>query len=168
MNSLYNTDYHQWLSQQVTLLRNRNFEQLDLENLLEELELGIESKVDNLESYLINLILHLLKMDYQTSVLKDSVASERVIKGWMDTIDNARDAINRLIIKNHSLKQRVKDVLSESYPAGKKGAIREMNRHMPPKCPKLDNSSFPDTCPWSFDQMMSEDWYPLNGVSLYE
>ncbi|WP_252180313.1 DUF29 domain-containing protein [Endozoicomonas sp. 4G] len=164
MKSLYETDHHKWLSEQVGLLANKQFDQLDLYNLLEELELGIEAKVDNLENYLTNLILHLLKCDYQTSVLRDSIATERVINGWLNSIDNARDGINKLLRKNHSLKQRVEDVLVEVYPDGKKGAIREMNRHIPPKCPKLDNSSFPETCPWSYDQLMTEDWYPLNGL----
>ncbi|WP_422474749.1 DUF29 domain-containing protein [Endozoicomonas sp. ALB032] len=166
MSNLYETDYHQWLSNQVALLRNRHFDQLDLENLLEDLELGIESKVDNLEHFLTNLILHLLKCDYQTSVLRDTVATKRVINGWLNSIDNARDGINKLLRKNHSLEQRVEDALVESYPDGKNGAIREMNRHIPTKCPKLDNSSFPDTCPWSYEKLMEKDWYPLNGVEL--
>ncbi|WOG29814.1 DUF29 domain-containing protein [Endozoicomonas sp. 8E] len=166
MSNLYETDYHQWLSNQVALLRNHHFDQLDLENLLEDLELGIESKVDNLEHFLTNLILHLLKCDYQTSVLRNTVATKRVINGWLNSIDNARDGINKLLRKNHSLEQRVEDALVESYPDGKKGAIREMNRHIPTECPKLDNSSFPDTCPWSYEKLMEKDWYPLNGVEL--
>ncbi|WP_257274922.1 DUF29 domain-containing protein, partial [Endozoicomonas sp. SESOKO4] len=74
MNSLYETDHHKWLTEQVGLLANKQFDQLDLENLLEELELGIEAKVDNLENYLSTLITHLLKCDYQTTVLRDTIA----------------------------------------------------------------------------------------------
>ncbi|WP_252178726.1 DUF29 domain-containing protein [Endozoicomonas sp. 4G] len=166
MNSLYETDYHQWLSNQVALLRDRNFDQLDLENLLEDLELGIESKVDSLESYLSTLVTHLLKCDYQTTVLRDTVATERVPKGWVKTIYRSRNNINKLISKNPCLKPRMSDILKNSYPDGKKDAIWEMNLHIPAKCPKLDNSSFPDECPWSYDQLMTEDWYPLNGVEL--
>ncbi|WP_252179664.1 DUF29 domain-containing protein [Endozoicomonas sp. 4G] len=167
MSNLYETDYHQWLSNQVALLRNHHFDQLDLENLLEDLELGIESKVDNLEHFLTNLILHLLKMDYQTTVLRDSVATERVIKGWMVSVCTARDGINKLIGKNHSLKTRIQDALAVSYPDGKRKAIREMNFYVN-KNQRLDNNSFPDECPWSYDQLMTEDWYPLNGVNIFE
>ncbi len=99
MSNLYETDYHQWLSNQVALLRNHRFDQLDLENLLEDLELGIESKIDNLENFLVNLIHHLLKMDYQTTVLRDTITTERVLKGWMVTINTSRSGINRLIRK---------------------------------------------------------------------
>ncbi|WP_252177488.1 DUF29 domain-containing protein [Endozoicomonas sp. 4G] len=166
MSNLYETDYHQWLSNQVALLRNHHFDQLDLENLLEDLELSIKQDIRELEKFLVNLILHLLKMDYQTTVLRDTVATERVIKGWMVSVWNARDGINELLDKNHSLNRRIEDVLKEAYPKGKKKAIREMNLHIPPKCPKLNNSSFPDQCPWSYDQLMTEDWYPLNGVEL--
>ncbi|WP_252178773.1 DUF29 domain-containing protein [Endozoicomonas sp. 4G] len=165
MNSLYETDYHQWLSNQVALLRNHDFDQLDLENLLEDLELGIESKVDNLEHFLINLIHHLLKMDYQTTVLKDTVATERVLKGWSVTIYNARRDINKLLAKNHSLNRRIEDALKESYTDAKNRAINAMNLYVN-KNQQLNNNSFPEECPWSFDQMMTEDWYPLNGVEL--
>ncbi|WOG29819.1 DUF29 domain-containing protein [Endozoicomonas sp. 8E] len=166
MSNLYETDYQQWLSNQVALLRNHHFDQLDLENLLEDLELGIESKVDNLERFLTNLILHLLKCDYQTTVLRDSVATERVINGWLNSIDNARREINKLMRKNACLERRVEGALNGAYPDAKEGAIGEMNRHIPTKCPKLDNSSFPDTCPWSYEKLMEKDWYPLNGVEL--
>ncbi|WP_252177419.1 DUF29 domain-containing protein [Endozoicomonas sp. 4G] len=165
MNSLYETDYHQWLTNQVALLRDRNFDQLDLENLLEDLELGIESKVDNLEHFLINLIHHLLKMDYQTTVLKDTVATERVLKGWMVTVCTCRSGINKLIRKNHSLAPRIEGALKVAYAYGKQDAIKAMNLYVN-KNQKLDNNSFPDECPWSYDQLMTEDWYPLNGVEL--
>ncbi|WP_257254089.1 MULTISPECIES: DUF29 domain-containing protein [unclassified Endozoicomonas] len=160
MNSLYETDHHKWLTEQVGLLANKQFDQLDLENLLEELELGIEAKVDNLENYLSTLITHLLKCDYQTTVLRDTIAAERFPKGWVKTIYRSRNNINKLIRKNPCLKPRIENILENSYPEGKKDAIWEMNLHIPAQCPKLDNSSYPDKCPWSYEQMMSEDWYP--------
>ncbi|WP_257255131.1 MULTISPECIES: DUF29 domain-containing protein [unclassified Endozoicomonas] len=167
MSNLYETDYHQWLTNQVALLRNHNFDQLDLENLLEELELSIKQDLRELESFLVNLILHLLKMDYQTTVLRDSVATKRVIKGWAESVFNARDGIVELVEKNHSLAPRIEDVLEDSYFKAKKKAIKAMNLYVNAN-QRLDESSFPDTCPWSYDQMMTEDWYPLNGVNLYE
>ncbi|WP_252179100.1 DUF29 family protein [Endozoicomonas sp. 4G] len=42
MNSLYETDYHQWLSQQREHLIQGQLDQLDVENLIEELEVGIK------------------------------------------------------------------------------------------------------------------------------
>ncbi|WP_252178770.1 DUF29 domain-containing protein [Endozoicomonas sp. 4G] len=165
MNSLYHTDYHQWLTNQVALLRNHDFDQLDLENLLEDLELGIESKVDNLEHFLINLIHHLLKMDYQTTVLRDSVATERVLKGWMVTINNSRNGVDELIEKNNCLTSRTEKTLKEAYPKAKKRAIEAMNIYVN-KNQKLDNNSFPDECPWTYEQLITKGWYPLNGVEL--
>ncbi|WP_252179228.1 DUF29 domain-containing protein [Endozoicomonas sp. 4G] len=166
MNSLYETDYHQWLTNQVALLRNHDFDQLDLENLLEDLELGIKQDLRELESFLVNLILHLLKMDYQTTVLRDSVATERVIKGWAESVFNARYGVNKIIEKNHSLAPRIEDVLKDSYYEAKKKAIEAMNFYVNAN-QRLNESSFPDTCPWSYEQMMTDDWYPLNGVDLF-
>ncbi|WP_252178535.1 DUF29 domain-containing protein [Endozoicomonas sp. 4G] len=165
MSDLYETDYHQWLSNQVALLRNHHFDQLDLENLLEDLELGIKQGLRELEHFLINLIHHLLKMDYQTTVLRDTVATERVLKGWMVTINTSRNGITWLLEKNHSLNRRIEDALGEAYPKGKKEAIEAMNIYVN-KNQRLDNNSFPDECPWSYDQLINKDWYPLNGVEL--
>ncbi|WOG28276.1 DUF29 domain-containing protein [Endozoicomonas sp. 8E] len=161
MNSLYNTDYHQWLSQQVTLLKTQNFNQLDLENLIEDLELSIKQDLRELENRLSTLLTHLLKCNYQTSVLRESTSTGRVLKGWMETIVRSRIKINKLVKENPSLTSRIEDSLKQAYVDGKKGAIKEMNIYV---LKKLDNNSFPDECPWSYEQIMTEDWYPLNGV----
>ncbi|WP_422135592.1 DUF29 domain-containing protein [Endozoicomonas sp. ALD040] len=168
MNNLYNTDYHQWLSQQVTLLKTQNFNQLDLENLIEDLELSIKQDLRVLDSHLVILILHLLKIDYQTSVLRDSIATERVLKGWVVSICNARRDIDKLIEKNHCLTAKIEEVLSEAYPDAKERAVKEMNIYASSETQRLNDSSFPPECPWSFEQIMTEDWYPLNGVNLYD
>ncbi|WP_448215427.1 DUF29 domain-containing protein [Endozoicomonas sp. 2B-B] len=165
MNSLYNTDYHQWLSQQVTLLKTQNFNQLDLENLIEDLELSLKQDLRELENRLTTLVSHLLKFDYQTSLLKDSTAVDRVLKGWMEMIDRSRNRINKLIGKNPCLKAQVERVLKEAYTDAKKEAIKAMNLYVNAN-QKLDNNSFPDECPWSYKQIMTEDWYPLNGVNF--
>jgi hypothetical protein len=39
MNSdLYNQDYYQWVQETVKLLKQRNFQELDLDNLIEEIQ----------------------------------------------------------------------------------------------------------------------------------
>ncbi len=45
LQQLYETDDYQWLLTNIKLLKNRQFDQLDLENLIEELtDLGNEKK----------------------------------------------------------------------------------------------------------------------------
>jgi hypothetical protein len=45
LKSLYKTDDYQWLQETIQLLKRERFQELDLENLIEELEdLGNERK----------------------------------------------------------------------------------------------------------------------------
>jgi Domain of unknown function DUF29 len=66
--TLYEQEYGRWLEEQVNLLRSRRFEELDVENLVEELEELNKSNERELESHLIVLIAHLLKWEYQPSL----------------------------------------------------------------------------------------------------
>jgi hypothetical protein len=60
---LYETDDLQWLEETIALLKNRQFEALDLDNLIEELEdLGSEKK-NAVVSLLDQVIRHLLLLD---------------------------------------------------------------------------------------------------------
>ncbi len=165
MENLYDTDYHLWLSQQRDLLAKRQFDQLDIENLLGELELGLNDHIRELRNLLTNLILHLLKCEYQTTVLKDG-CNMYFIHSWLTSIDNSRSEIESLIEENSCVRSKVDETLVEAYPKAKQRAIRGMNSYARSEAQRLNSSSFPDGCPWSFDQIMTEDWYPLNGVNI--
>lgn len=60
VNSLYETDYEQWLENQAIALKERRPDLLDWDNLLELLEMG--NPKDVVESNLVILIAHLLKL----------------------------------------------------------------------------------------------------------
>ena len=66
LKQLYELDDSQWLGETISLLRNHQFQQLDLEHLIEELEdLGKEKK-NAVASLLEQVIRHLLLMQYWT------------------------------------------------------------------------------------------------------
>ncbi|MFM6510792.1 MAG: DUF29 domain-containing protein, partial [Microcystis panniformis] len=66
LKELYELDDSQWLGETVSLLRNHQFQQLDLEHLIEELEdLGKEKK-NAVASFLEQVIRHLLLLQYWT------------------------------------------------------------------------------------------------------
>ena len=67
LKQLYETDDVQWLAETVELIKHRQFENLDLENLIEELEdLGSEKK-NAVVSLLDQVIRHLLLLEYWES-----------------------------------------------------------------------------------------------------
>lgn len=62
----YETDAVAWSDQQVRLLRDRCWQDLDLENLIEKIEDIGNRHRDFLESHLENLLMHRLKQQFQS------------------------------------------------------------------------------------------------------
>ncbi|HEY9598031.1 MAG TPA: DUF29 family protein, partial [Cyanophyceae cyanobacterium] len=70
LKELYELDDSQWLEETIELLKNKQFDAIDLENLIEELEeLGKEKK-NAVASLLEQIIRHLLLLQYWTSELE--------------------------------------------------------------------------------------------------
>lgn len=85
-------NYDLCLDQQIELLRSQNFSELNIEYLIEELEGLNKSNERELESYLIVLIAHLLKWEYQPSLQCGS---------WRGSILNSRNRIAKLLSLIH-------------------------------------------------------------------
>ena len=73
----YENDFLLWIEQQVELLRTRKFEQLDLNNIIEEMESVGKSLRRALGSRLKVLLMHLLQCEYQPDKISGS---------WLGTI----------------------------------------------------------------------------------
>ncbi len=63
--TLYETDYLQWIETTIRKLRSQDYAGVDWENLIEEIEDMGRSEQRRLESNLIVVLLHLLKWQYQ-------------------------------------------------------------------------------------------------------
>ncbi|WP_422136158.1 DUF29 domain-containing protein [Endozoicomonas sp. ALD040] len=160
MENLYKTDYTQWLSKQRELLAQRQFDQLDIDNLLEAMEYEMGNSIRAFDSHLTILLLHLLKYDYQKRVLKDPWVESMVAHLWVTSIGQSRVQINRHLKGDHCLESKADELITDVYQDAKKLAVKEMNQHARSESQKLDRSSFPDQCPWTFEQIMTEDWLP--------
>ena len=62
--SLYDQDFHAWLTHSARLVREGRLDQLDREHLAEELEAMSKSELRALESRFAVLIAHLLKWEH--------------------------------------------------------------------------------------------------------
>ena len=56
--TLYEQDYYLWIEKTISLLENRQFSELDLENLIDEISSMGKSEKRSLESYLTRLLEH--------------------------------------------------------------------------------------------------------------
>jgi len=142
MNAIYETDFYGWIQQQAALLKGRQFEAVDLANIIEEIESMGRSESRALESRLTVLLQHLLKWKFQP---------ERRGKNWELSIDEQRIRFDRLLRENPSLKSALNTILTEAYRLAVVKAAKET---------KLDKKSFPAECPWSWEELIDTEFYP--------
>ena len=103
---IYEQDYPEWLDITLNQLQNRDLENLDWEHLIEEITaLGNEQR-RKVESYLRQLIKHLLLYQYWES------EKSYCAKGWIEEIDNFRSELDLLleskVLYNHCATRRSK------------------------------------------------------------
>ncbi|VXD12295.1 DUF29 domain-containing protein [Planktothrix paucivesiculata] len=141
LSEIYEKDYFLWLEQTIKLLKNRHLNQIDYDHLIEELEeLGNEQK-RKVESLLEQIIRHLLLYQYwETEFQYNS-------HHWHAEIIGFRTQIKRRLTTN--LKQYLSQELLSIYADALKFVKAKT---------QLDN--FPQQCPYTFEQILDEDWLP--------
>ena len=138
----YEQDFYTWSLEQAELLRLRRFDQVDWVNVIEELaDLG-RSEYRSLVSALEQLTLHLLKWQYQPN---------RRSRSWQLSIDKQRLQIERLLEDSPGLGSRLESAVATGYKYGRKGAIKETG---------LAAEYFPPQCPYPWELLMDEAFYP--------
>lgn len=142
ISTLYQQDFHSWIEQHITLLKEARFNELDINHLIEELEDMGKSNKRELTSRLIILIAHLLKWHYQPQQRSNS---------WQCSIIEQRASIHYLLKKVPSLKGALIDSIIEAYPEAIEIAVAET---------KLSVSVFPVKCLYSKDELLNKDFYP--------
>ena len=138
----HDEDFYGWAVHTAQLLKDKKMNDVDFDSIIEELE---EMGISN-EHQLINrlsiLIAHLLKWQYQPDFRGRS---------WSGTIKEQRNKINRLIKKNPSLKSKLSEAVEEGY---------EDSKNIIEKETPIDLRMIPQVCPYHFDQIMDESFYP--------
>jgi hypothetical protein len=141
-NDLYEADFYAWTQEQARLLRERRWDDLDLENLVDEVESVGKSDKHQIESRLEILLAHLLKWKYQPGGRGNS---------WMATIFEQRGRIARLVEDSPSLREFQRQEVSRSYVAGRLLAAKETG---------IAFGLFPEECPFSPEQVLDPEFWP--------
>jgi ribosomal protein L29 len=142
MGTTYETDIIAWANEQAELLRSGHLSDIDIENIAEEiLDVG-KSEQRELASRMAVLLAHLLKWQYQPALRGAS---------WRATIRAQRKEIALALKETPSLKPRLsnEEWLSVNWAKAVAQAITETG---------LD--SFPENCPWTVEETLSESWLP--------
>jgi hypothetical protein len=144
--ALYDTDFYQWALRQAELLRSEDYADLDLDNLIEEIEDMERRHRDALESHLVVLLRHLLKLSCQPN--------SHPARSWRLTVKEQRYQIDRLLRSNPSLRRLVPDMISELYAQALDLAMDDLANG------DLGTSILPVHCPWTPEQILDLNWLP--------
>jgi hypothetical protein len=144
MTILYETDVYLWSKEQAALLEARQFEVLDIPNLVEEITSVGASEHRALGSHLTNLVMHMLKWHYQPS-------RRRTGRSWRSSVINARNEIEQVLETSPSLRREAVRLLAQRYPGARRLASAETG---------LPLQTFPVECPWTIEQVLDHDFFP--------
>lgn len=95
-----------------------------------------------LENRLRVLLLHLLRWEHE---------SARHDSSWRATMRVQRRDLGRHLVKNPSLKSKLDDAARYAYGTAVVPAAGEAG---------LPEQTFRETCPWTFDEIMDEAFWP--------
>jgi hypothetical protein len=127
--TLYDQDFYAWTQRQRELLQAGQWNQVDIENLIEELDgLGKQQRQE-LRNRLGVLLGHLLKWHYQPEGRSCS---------WTGTIREQRRRIQEHLADNLSLKSYFSEAIKRGYQDGLDLIEKETSlnpKHLPQSCP---------------------------------
>ena len=153
---LYKDDFYAWTRDQAAALR-RLAEQrwngpLDLEHLAEEVEdLGMQAR-NAVRSQIERVIEHLLKLEHSPA------AEPRA--GWMNSVDDARARIEDAMTP--TIHRETEPSLSMLYRRARRRAARDLVA----QGEKAAARALSAECPYAFDDLISDEWWPVNRHGL--
>jgi hypothetical protein len=155
LKELYEKDFYLWVMENLKLLKNKEYELVDWENLLEEIEDMARRELRSLINLMAVIMEHLYKWEnYRESAYMGS--------GWKKSILNARKELIDLFDEIPSLKRiaQEKDSLNKAWRRAVNSLIvwfdEDENKNLAKKyfgrLPTEED--FPKDCPYTFEQVM--------------
>jgi hypothetical protein len=141
--NMYEKDLYLWGQEHINLLKQGRLNEIDIEHLIEEIEDMGRSQQHVIYSHQVNLIMHLLKWDYQSNIQSHS---------WKISILNARISISRLIKTTPSLQESPLKNLNDAYEDARELASNETG---------IDIKKLPKICPYTIEEILNKNWLPM-------
>ncbi|MEB3150801.1 MAG: DUF29 domain-containing protein [Sphaerospermopsis sp.] len=143
LQELYEFDDYLWLEETIKLLKAKDLDNLDWDNLIEELESLGRNNFNKVRSLLRQIIIHILLLQYWEKEY------DRNYRHWRGEIIAFRDDLNNSLTK--TLRNKLCDELDRTYHISLKLVIEKTG---------LSPELFPDNCPYSLEQLLDDNWYP--------
>ena len=133
----YEDDLYSWALEQAELLRSGRLDALDLLNLADEITDVAHWLSGKMHSDVSRILQNLLKWDYQPG---------RRSRSWAESIWEHRKRAVRHLKKGPGLTSVLTEIVADAYTDGRDCASRDT---------RMPESSFPDVCPYSWDEIMT-------------
>src|SRR5215216_2542236 len=134
-NDLYETDFYAWTQEQARLLRERRWDDLDLENLVDEVASVGGSEKREIRNRLVVLLAHLLKWKYQPGHRGSS---------WRRTISEQRGQLTDIVESSPSLTDYLRAQVRRRYLGATVEGASETG---------IAIGLFPKECPFTSEQV---------------
>ena len=138
--TLYDTDFFLWTQQQVALLKAGRFDQIDLDNLIEEVE-----SIGHHEQLLLG---HLFRRVLQQFLAWWTHPEEQCAR-WRTAVGMLRSNARYIFDDSPSLRAEAPQILADEWTA--------LRKYLPEDYP---GTAFPETCPWTPAQILDEEFFP--------
>jgi hypothetical protein len=148
LKTLYDNDFSLWIEKTIKSLEIGDFQSIDTKNLIEELKDLGKSEKNTLESNLMMLLAHLLKLKVQYD------ATESIQTSWYNSVDVHRKRVKIQLKKNPSLKSYFERAIAESYPDGRDLVISEGKR-----AKFGQENDYPIECPLTVEEILDDCFY---------
>lgn len=147
---IYDQDFYGWIQHNIALLRQGRWMEIDTNILMEELDSMAKRDKHELVSHFKILIAHLLKWQFQLQQLAELWQTFQG-HSWRCSIIEQRDQIHSQLELSPSLRPQLQEAINKAYPAAVTLAVKET---------RLPKSTFPNTCPYTLDQLLDDEYYP--------
>jgi len=160
LKELYEKDFYLWVQGNLRLLKNEEYDLVDWENLLGEIEDMGQRYLDNAISFMAVILEHLYKWEHFRY-------REYVEHNWIKSLNNARKELRTIFRRHPSVKAKTqeKENIQTAWELAVYSLIdwfREPQNHDLAKkyFGRLPTEiDFPQECPYTFEQVMEyEPW----------
>ena len=154
LKELYEKDFYLWVMENLRLLKEKRYEEVDWENLLEEIEDMGRSELRSVISYISIILEHLYK-------LENFKVSQEMGNSWIKSIINAREGLELMFDESPSLRGKAQQELEKSWRIAVKRLIAwfeypeniALAKRFFGRLPT--EKDFPSKCPYTFEQLLS-------------
>ena len=151
-NQLYERDFNVWRETIIKKIKQQDFNDIDWEHLLLELEDMGKSEKRSFVSNLTILIAHLLKLTVQAD------APEMMKGSWYSSVTEHRFRVKKDLEENPSFKNYLHEVIFIAYAEARKLAIKE-SKNAKLGVRKPEETEYPLDFPFTIEQLLDEDFY---------